>query len=114
MPPFCVKRNFTIQSDTAFVSKQIAQSKATQLSCQKRVLQLKVTQLLLKNSYHNEALPKKTASTHPKQKTPLLSKRGFVFCKSISYASNGTTETNDLLSPFFWNFTTPSTFACKV
>lgn len=33
---------------------------------------------------------------------------------SLFYASKGITDTNDLLSPFFWNFTTPSTFACKV
>ena len=33
---------------------------------------------------------------------------------NLDYASKGIIETNDLSSAFFWNFTIPSTLACKV
>ena len=49
-----------------------------------------------------------------KTKNPIQMNRVLYFDKSSSYASNGRIDTNDLLSPFFWNFTIPSTFACKV
>ena len=48
-------------------------------------------------------------------KKPNLKRLGFFdIIKCNDYASNGSIETYDLLSLFFWNLTSPSTFACKV
>jgi hypothetical protein len=40
--------------------------------------------------------------------------RKFSNKKTKYYASNGSIDTYDLLSLFFWNFTSPSTLACSV
>ena len=51
---------------------------------------------------------------HIKTKNPLSTERVLYLIRYSSYASKGRIETYDLLSFFFWNWTTPSTLACSV